>query len=139
MKDLSWQFFRYLVVGVAGTLIYAAVFWLLNETVLSADKSLSEFERGRNYVLSNSVAFVFSSIFVYLKNRSWVFSAGPHTRTKEISLFYLVAFVAYLIGTPTGTWLIAQWGWNEYYALIVTVAASVLVNFIGRKLLVFSG
>jgi putative flippase GtrA len=137
MKDLSWQFFRYLVVGVAGTLIYAAVFALLNETLLSADSALSEFTRGRNFLLSNSAAFLISSIFVYLKNRNWVFEGGKHSRQSEILLFYGVALVAYLIGTPAGTWLVTKYEWNEYFALLVTVGASVLVNFAGRKLLVF--
>jgi len=137
MKELSWQFFRYLVVGVAGTAIYAAIFALLNETVFSADDALNEYTRGRNYIFSNSAAFLFSSIFVYMKNKSWVFEGGNRSRHGEIMLFYGVALLAYLIGTPAGTWLIAKHGWNEYFALVVTVGASVLVNFVGRKLLVF--
>lgn len=136
-KKLSYQFLKYVVVGLAGTFIYAVVFSLLNETILMADESLVPRERSLNYLLSNSVAFLCSSIFVYIFNRNWVFIADKHSRFKEIILFYSVAFVAYLIGTPTGAYLISQYNWNEYYALGITVGASVLVNFIGRKMFVF--
>ena len=137
IKKLSFQFFKYAVIGLAGTFIYTAVFSLLNETVLMADGSLEATERSLNYFLSNSVAFLCSSIFVYLFNRNWVFIADKHSRLKEIALFYLVAFVAYIIGTPAGAYLIAKYGWNEYYALGITIIASVLINFIGRKMFVF--
>lgn len=136
-KKISVQFLKYALIGFAGTFIYASVFSLLNETVLMADQSLAAGQRSLNYFLSNSVAFLCSSIFVYLFNRNWVFIADRHSRLKEIILFYAVAFVAYLIGTPAGAYLISQFNWNEYYALGITVVASVLVNFIGRKMFVF--
>lgn len=136
-KKASIQFFKYAVIGLAGTSIYAAVFGLLNETILIADTSLEAGQRSLNYFLSNSVAFLCSSIFVYIFNRNWVFIADKHSRMKEISLFYVVGFVAYLIGTPTGAYLISRYNWNEYYALGITIIASVVVNFLGRKIFVF--
>lgn len=138
-KKLSVQFLKYALIGLAGTFIYAAVFSILNETILMADESLASRERSLNYFLSNTVAFLCSSIFVYLFNRNWVFIADRHTRLKEITLFYAVAFVAYIIGTPTGAYLISNYSWNEYYALGITIVASVMVNFIGRKMFVFHG
>jgi len=58
MKRLSWQFFKYIVIGALGTLIYAAVFGALNETIFSADKSLDDGTRQLNYILANSAAFL---------------------------------------------------------------------------------
>lgn len=139
MKKLSLQFLRYIVVGASGTIIYAIIFGFLNETVLSVDIQLSDFDRGVKYALANSIPFLVSSVFVYIANRNWVFTAGHHNRSKEIILFYVVAFVAFLIGTLTGALLVAEYNWNEYAALSVTIGASVLINFAGRKLIVFKG
>lgn len=139
MKRLSLQFLRYIIVGASGTVIYAIIFGLLNETVLSADIQLSDFDRGLRYALANSIPFLVSSIFVYITNRNWVFTAGQHNRTKEIILFYVVASVAFLVGTSGGAFLVGEYNWNEYTALIITIGSSVLINFAGRKLIVFKG
>ncbi len=118
-------------------IIYAAVFGALNETIFSADKSLDDGTRQLNYILANSAAFLASSVFVYLKNRSWVFTAGRHTQVKEVALFYSVALFAYAISTPTGAYLVTKYDWNEYLALMFTISTSVLVNFLGRRFFVF--
>ena len=139
MYRLFLQFMRYGIVGVLGLALYTFIFFALNETILPADAGEAAISRGRNYFFSNSIAFVFSTILVYLLNRHWVFQPGRHSMRKEAALFVLISIIAHLIGTPTGSYLVAAYNWNEYWAFSITVTISVLLNFTGRKLFVFAG
>lgn len=137
MKELPEQFVRYIIVGVFGTGLHAVVFALMNELVFGGtDQS----DQGLSYVLANTVAFIASSVTVFIANRFWVFSVGKGTRksvARELVLFYAIASVGWLLGTPLGAWLVSARDWNEYLALIVTLGASIGVNFTGRKYIVF--
>jgi len=137
MNALSKQFGRYIIAGLAGTGVYAAVFAIMNEAVFdSADNG----DQGLSYIFANAAAFIVSSVTVFISNRFWVFSVGKGTKetiARELTLFYAIALVGWFIGTPFGAWLVATRDWNEYLALIVTIAASIAINFTGRKYIVF--
>ena len=133
----SVQFIKYGIAGLIATGIHFLIFAILNETIFPADISQSGGRRGWNFFGSFSVAFFLANIFGYLANRHWVFQPGRHSRLVEIALFYVIAIVAYVLGAPLGAWLVATFPINEYLVYLVAALASILVNFLGRKLLVF--
>ena len=136
MKHTVLQFSRYFIVGLLGSAIYAVIFACLNETVFPVD-DVEISRRGVNYAIANGCAFICSSIFVFIQNRSWVFQSNNPSYGRQIVLFYLVAFIAWAIGTPIGAWLVTALGWDEYLALAVTISVSVFVNYVGRRYIVF--
>lgn len=136
MKRLFFQFSRYFIVGLLGSAIYAVVFACLNETVFPVD-NVQPSKRGLNYAFANGFAFICSSIFVFIQNRSWVFQSDNPSYGRQLVLFYLVALAAWAIGTPVGAGLVTALEWNEYLALTITISISVFVNYIGRRYIVF--
>lgn len=123
--------------GAVATGVHFAIFTLLNETVLPADISQERIQRGWNFFWSFSLAFLLANIVAYMVNRRWVFQSGRHSRVVEISLFYLMAITAFLLGTPLGAYLVAKFPLNEYLVYLMVAITSVLVNFLGRKFVVF--
>jgi putative flippase GtrA len=131
------QFLKYILAGVIASGSYVACFSLLNETILPADISQPGATRGWNFLFSNTLAFITATGVGYLVNQAWVFQSGRHGRLKEFTLFYLIASVAFLAGTPLGSLLVAYFSVNEYGIFILVVAFSGMVNFLGRKYWVF--
>ena len=131
------QFVKY---GMAGTIAVAThflIFTLLNESIFPADLGRDGSERGWNFFWSFTIAFFIANFVAYYFNRRWVFQSGRHTRWVELGLFFAVSTLAYLLGTPLGSFLVARFPFNEYLVYFVVILASVLVNFVGRKLIVF--
>jgi putative flippase GtrA len=133
----SVQFIKYGIAGAIATGIHFLIFAFLNETVLPADIHQNGSQRGWNFFWSFSIAFFLANIFGYFANRRWVFQAGRHSRFVEVGLFYVIAAIAFILGTPLGAWLVANFPLNEYLVYLIAALASVLVNFLGRKLIVF--
>ena len=136
-SQTSVQFIKYAMAGAVATGVHFAIFTLLNETVLPADIGQEGAQRGWNFFWSFSIAFLLANVVGYMLNRRWVFQPGRHGRLVEISLFYLLAVTAFLIGTPLGAYLLARFPLNEYLVYLMVALSSVLVNFLGRKFLVF--
>jgi putative flippase GtrA len=123
--------------GGLATAIHLAIFTWLNETVLPADVDQLGAQRGWNFFWSFSIAFLLANVVGYMLNRRWVFQPGRHSRLVEIGLFYLLAITAFLLGTPLGAYLVARYPLNEYLVYLLVMLSSVLVNFLGRKFVVF--
>jgi len=136
-SQTSVQFIKYAMAGGLATAIHLAIFTLLNETVLPADIGQEGAQRGWNFFWSFSLAFLLANIVAYIVNRRWVFQSGRHSRLVEVSLFYLLATTAFLLGTPLGAYLVAKFPLNEYLVYLMVAITSVLVNFLGRKFVVF--
>jgi putative flippase GtrA len=131
------QFIKYGLAGAVATGVHFVIFTTLNETILPANKGVESAERGWNFFWSFSIAFLLATTVAYLANRRWVFQPGRHGRLMEISLFYLLGITAFLLGTPLGAYLVARFPVNEYLVYLMVAISSVLVNFLGRKFLVF--
>ena len=131
------QFLKYSLAGAIAAGTYLACFAILNETVLPADVSTQGAQRGWNFLFSNTVAFSVATIVAYVINQAWVFQPGRHSRLKEFTLFYLIAAVAFLAGTPLGSVVVAYFSVNEYAVFVLVVGFSAMVNFLGRKYWVF--
>ena len=134
---VSVQFVKYGVAGAFATGTYLVTFSLLNETVLPAGAEQLGSARGWNFFLSNAIAFLLANVVGYLANRAWVFQPGRHRQGREFLLFCLVSAVAFFMGTPLGSLIVASLAINEYFVLLPMVALSIMVNFLGRKYLVF--
>ncbi len=151
--DLAWQFIRYALCGLAATAIDSVVFFLMSWRVLPAlrpddptarrwglpVRPVTEEQRASRFLVNNAVAFAASNLSGYLMNVAWVFVPGRHPPALELALFFGVSAVSMAIGACLGWLLIraARWGTTPAYA--VKIAASVLINFAGRKWVVFSG
>jgi putative flippase GtrA len=131
------QFVKYGIAGVIGAATQFLVFALLNESLFPADLGRDGSERGWNFFWSFSVAFFLANFVAYFLNRRWVFQAGRHNRWVELGLFFGISGIAYLLGTPLGSFLVARFPLNEYFVFLLAIFASILVNFLGRKLVVF--
>ena len=131
------QFLKYSLAGAIASGTYLACFALLNETVLPAGIEQMGSSRGWNFFFSSTVAFSAATIVAYIINQAWVFQPGRHSRAKEFTLFYLIASVAFLAGTPLGSVVVAYFSVNEYAVFILVVGLSAMVNFVGRKYWVF--
>ena len=131
------QFIKYAMAGVVGAATFVVIFTALNETVLPADASLAGATRGWNFFFSNSIAFVLSSFVSYLANRTWVFQSGRHTRGREFALFVGIGAIAFVISTPLGSWIVAHYPVSEYIIFVLLVVSSAMINFLGRKYIVF--
>ncbi len=92
-----------------------------------------------NYTRCNVVAFVLGNIVAYWMNFKWVFQAGRHSRAVEISLFLLVSFISFVIGTFLAGVLVGSYGINEYLAKIGDILAAIMINYVARKFWVFKG
>lgn len=136
-SQTSVQFAKYAMAGAIGTATHFAIFTLLNETVLPANISQEGAERGWNFFWAFTIAFFLANIVAYVINRRWVFQPGRHGRLVEIGLFYFLALTAFLLGTPLGAYLVAKFPLNEYFVYVLVTISSALVNFLGRKFLVF--
>ena len=102
-------------------------------------ESIAEPVRERNYILNRCAVFLVSNFVAYVINALWVFTPGRHSRRKEITLFYTVAISSFIIGTTLGWGLISFLGVSTTQAYLANLVAAVLINYVCRKFLVFSG
>jgi len=131
------QFLKYGLAGGLAATTHILTFTLLNETLLPADQGVLGTERGWNFFLSNTIAFMLANLVAYAANRAWVFQPGRHSRLKEVLYFYLISGVAFVAGTPLGSLIVARVAISEYFVFLLVLVMSVMVNFLGRKYWVF--
>ena len=147
------QFVKYGICGVLATGVDMVLFFLLAWKVFPAlgqDELLvrvlglelpeiSEQVRSRHFVLNRSLSFMVSCYVAYFTNFHWVFTPGRHSRRKEITLFYVIGIASYFLGTTLGWGLIAILGMTTTAAYLANIVASVMINYAGRKFIVFHG
>ena len=147
------QFIKYAVGGVAATLVDILVFnisaiWLL--PCLTPDDPVARAlglhllpvagsVRSTRYVLDKVIAFLFSNWTAYAINIRWVFTPGRHSKAVEVALFYAVSITSFALGTGLGWVLIRGTGMDTTYAYGANLVASVAINYVARKYIVFKG
>lgn len=147
------QFIKYGISGgivtVFGMVVFALLTWkvfpslrenelivrLLHLTVAPMDEAL----RARNFAYCKIVEFMLANLVCYAINVVWVFVPGRHSRRKEFFLFFVVSLASFLVGAGLGAGLIAFFNMGAVAAYAVNMAASVLINYAGRKFFVFKG
>lgn len=147
------QFFKY---GVSGCIALATdliVFYLLALTVLPAlgqnDEvvrlfnlevaELDKSTRTLHYAINKTISFIASNFVAYLLNRFFVFQSGRHRPSLEISWFYVISTLSWAAGTGLGSLLIGVLGVTTTVSRVADILAAVLINFAGRKFIVFKG
>jgi putative flippase GtrA len=145
------QFIKYALGGMLATAVDVLVFYLVAIFLLPALNPndpmarllgldiapLSESIRSSHYVWGKVIAFMFSNLTAYLVNVRWVFTPGRHKRSVEIGLFYAVSTTSFILGTALGWFLIRAMGLPTTYSYVANGVASLAVNFVGRKFVVF--
>src|SRR5215467_7829690 len=102
-------------------------------------QELDSTTRSRNSMKANVIAFMFSNLVAYLLNIYWVFVHGRYSWIVEIILFYVVSGFAMMIGTVLMGFLIRQFGMLTTYAFGSNIFTAVMINYVMRKFVIFSG
>lgn len=138
------QFLKYAICGLGSATVHngaVAVFvalWLpAAKGMLIDGVPLDDMTRAANLKLANSWAFPFGTLFAYITNTLWVFTAGRHSKIKEFLLFFVVAAIGFFPGLFVVDWLAGQLGLPSFIAQLGFVVTSVAVNFLCRKFIIF--
>ena len=147
------QFIKYALAGGLATATHIVIFhlvaWKLFPALQDHDhavrffklsiRKLSDAQRARNSMISNTIAFLFSNLVAYVTNILWVFQRGRHPVVIEILLFYAVSGLSVLIGTMLMGVLIKRFGMLTTYAFASNIVTAVLINYAVRKFFIFQG
>ena len=147
------QFIKYGMAGGVATFVDIVVFYTLalwflpalgaNDplvTKLHLNVTLvAETVRSTNYVWDKCITFLFSNLTAYVVNVLWVFTPGRHSRWVEVGLFYLVSAISFVVGTGLAWLLIKQFGISTTAAYICNAVASLMINYVCRKFIIFKG
>lgn len=145
------QFIKYAIAGGIATGVDIICFYLLARYVLPALNAddpivrllgwsvpaLDEAVRGQRFIANSAIAFVFSNLTAYIIDILWVFHPGRHNRFVEVSLFFAVSLTSVFIGTALGWVLIRMIGASTTVSYICKMLASLMINYVCRKFLIF--
>lgn len=133
------QFLKYALCGVAATIVYTSIFFLLASYALPAlETNVSDRGIRANHALVNTaIAFLFSNGTAHWLNSRWVFTRGRHAKHHEFLLFTLVNAPGAVGGALVQDWLIRNAGWPAWGAFAGFVLPNVLINYACRKLFIF--
>jgi putative flippase GtrA len=147
------QFIKYGLAGGLATVVHICVFhlvaWKLFPALQENDhavrllnlkiRPINEYQRARNSMISNTIAFLISNLVAYITNILWVFQPGRHPFIIEILLFYAVSGISVLIGTVLMGILIRRFGVLTTYAFVTNIITAVMINYAMRKFFIFHG
>lgn len=151
------QFIKYAIVGGIATAVNAITFFAFAYRLIPCltpdDKvvsilsrftevslpEISDADRSMNALACNAIALVVSNVFCYILNRLFVFKPGRHGVFVEALLFFLVSFTSFVVGSAGQTALIALAGLPTSIAFGAFLVASLAINFVMRKFVVFKG
>jgi putative flippase GtrA len=147
------QFIKYGLAGGAATVTDITVFYLLSWLVipdLTPDdkvvkllhlhvEPLPPAVQERHFYINRCLTFLVSNFVAYVLNVLFVFKPGRHSRLKEFGLFYLVSAISFVIGTGLGGGIIHFLHCTTTAAFLANMAASLAINFVCRKYLIFKG
>jgi putative flippase GtrA len=147
------QFIKYALAGGIATAVDIAVFYLVAWKFIPALREddpvvkrlglkvqpVTEAQRSARFVYVTLIAFLFSNLTAYLLNIMWVFEPGKHAWWIELLLFYAVSGISIFIGAGIG-WVMIKWFHLSTTASYASkMIASLLINFVCRKFIIFKG
>lgn len=147
------QFIKYALAGGLATLCHIIFFhlvaWKMFPALQPSDPLVkllgiriiptNDFQRSRNSMISNFLAFMVSNLVAYITNILWVFEPGRHSVIIEILLFYSVSGISMAIGTSFMGFLIKRFGLLTTYAFGTNIVTAVMINYVLRKFFIFQG
>lgn len=108
--------------------------------MLSLDvEPITESLRLRNFWLGKTLSFTMANLVAYTLNVLFVFKSGKFRMHHEVALFFAVSFTAFLLGTWSGDALIRFFGIQTTVSNLTAVVSATLINYAGRKFVVFRG
>jgi putative flippase GtrA len=140
------QFAVYSICGGLATVIYVGtslffsykVFPAMGGMIINGEK-ITDSHRARNALINNCIAFMVANVVAYITNVMFVFKPGLHGPLMEFLLFTAGSGASFLISQLAGPYLIKRYGLPTQVALGTNVVASMLLNFVIRKFIVFKG
>ncbi len=152
-NDTIVQFIKYALAGGLATVTHIVVFHLIAWKAFPAlqpddhavrllrlrIREINDYQRARNSMISNAVAFLVSNMVAYITNIIWVFERGRHAFLIEIGLFYLVSGISVVLGTSLMGFLIRRFGMLTTYAFTANIVTAVMINYAVRKFFIFQG
>jgi len=147
------QFIKYGICGGLATAVHILIFflcaWKLLPALRGADPLVRLFGLTVNPVVEasrawyaladNAIAFVFSNMTAYVLNILWVFERGRHHWWIEVGLFYAVSGISLAVGSILQLFLIQHFRLETTPAFGANVVASMSINYVLRKFMVFKG
>lgn len=147
------QFVKYAIAGGAATLVHIGVFhliaWRMFPALQEHDHAvrmlklkivrINDYQRSRNSMISNVLAFLIANMVAYITNILWVFEAGRHHFIIEVLLFYAVSGISTFFGTGLMGVLIKRFGMLTTYAFASNIFTAVMINYAVRKFFIFNG
>ena len=126
-KFINTEFNRYIIAG--------GIAFGIDILVLVGLKELMDI----NYLWAAGWAFIAGAITAYILNIKWVFSIRRFNRKRiEFSLFLLIGVGGLLLNQLGMFVFVDQFEVNYLFAKIITTIIVFMVNFISRKLVLFS-
>lgn len=152
-EDTIVQFVKYALAGGLATAVHIAVFHVIAWKVFPAlqpddhavrllrlrIREINDYQRARNSMIGNAIAFLVANMVAYLANIMWVFERGRHAFLVEIGLFYLVSGISVALGTSLMGILIRRFGMLTTYAFATNIVTAVMINYAVRKFFIFQG
>jgi len=126
-KSITWEFFKFVVVGGIGTFVNVLILYLLTEKV------------GIYYLFSAIISFIVAMTNNFILNKIWTFKENMKFNAgKKYLQFGLVSLSALLVN------LIFLYIFTEifgiYYIIsqILAIGIALIINFLGNKIWTFS-
>lgn len=124
-QENKGQMLRYAVVGGTGAIIDFGLLYILKEYF------------GWHYLVSATLAFIFSALFNFYLNRVWTFKSSGNSR-KQLLIFSFVS-VSGLCLNNSILYIVVKWLgiYYVYYAKVLAVGLVTIWNFIWNKYFTF--
>jgi len=151
-----WQFAKYAVIGALATVVQTAIFYLLACTLLkclSADDWAVRFlgfpaagftgsepwylTRGMLAAEATAIGFGVANVVCWWLNRALVFPRGRYVWYVELVMFFSTSALATVLALGIMKLAIDRFGMMTSLAVVVEVFASLIINFIVRKFVIF--
>jgi putative flippase GtrA len=147
------QFIKYGIAGGVATGVNIVIFYIMAGFVFPAlspnDEAVIRLNfpstnvdarvRSNLVVLNNAIAFCFSNTVAYVINIKWVFVPGRHERSIEVLMFFAVSGTSFAVGSGIA-WGMVRWIETTTTAgFAANIAASVMINYVMRKYVIFKG
>ena len=117
---LHHQFLRFAAVGLSGTAVQYAVLWT-GVSIFAAPAALA-----------SAIGYALGAFVNYLLNYFFTFESGK-SHAKTAPRYFAVLGIGWSINTGLMTLLVHHWGWNYWFAQILTTGIGLFWNFSGSR------
>ncbi len=115
------QFTLFAIIGGVNTLLHFGVFLVAYQWL------------ALHYLAASAAGFGIAVINSYLMNRRWTFTSGHRPWRVEFTRFLVVSLAALLVNLLSMLLLVDGFALDPVRAQVVSIAASLLVNFFGNR------